>query len=140
MNYPDRPIALRALRALAKVGLEGDSRVIVGAVKNYPEKSGGRDRFWATACAALGELGDPLAIDPLMEWADKYKFLQSKKERSLEVRRAAIEGLGCFRSNAVRIFLVSLLKDAEKELKAPLERAVKSIDEKLSQPQESKAD
>jgi hypothetical protein len=138
LKHPDRPIAARALRVLAKVGLEGDSRAILGAVKIYPEKSGGRDHFWAAACQALGEMGDPLAIDSLMEWADKYKFLQSKKERSLEIRRAAIEGLGHFRSNAARAFLASLQKDAEKELKAPLERALKSIDEKLSQPQDDK--
>ncbi len=137
MDHPDRPIAAKALQVLAKVGLEGDSRAIVAAVKNYPEKSGGRDRFWAAACLALGELGDPLGMDPLMEWADKYKFLQSKKERSLEVRRAAIEGLGYFRSNLVKTFLASLQKDAEKELKAALERSLKSIDEKLSRPQDS---
>ena len=136
LNVPDRPAAPKALRVLAKVGLEGDSRVIVAAVKNYPEKSAGKDRFWAAACLALGELGDALAIDPLMEWADKYKFLQSKKERSLEVRRAAIEGLGYFRSNAVRTFLASLQKDVEKELKASVERSLKSIDEKLSRPQD----
>ncbi|HUO58430.1 MAG TPA: HEAT repeat domain-containing protein [bacterium] len=138
LKKPETPIAVGALKVLAKVGLEGDSREIVAAVKNYPSQASGRERFWAAACQALGELGDPLAIDPLMEWADKYKFLEHKKERGLEVRRAAIEALGHFRSNTVKTFLSSLQKEGEKELKTAVEKSIKSVDEKLAQPQDAK--
>ena len=138
LRKPEALIAFRGLKALAKVGLEGDSRVIVAAVRNYPAHTIGRERFWVAACQALGELGDPLAIDSLMEWAEKYKFLEHKKDRGLEVRRAAIEALGHFRSNAVKAFLADLQKEGEKELKPAIEKSIKSVDERLAQPQDAK--
>jgi len=125
LGAPEKPQALTALRVLGRVGMEGDGSVIVAAVRNYPSHGKGREGFWIAACAALGELGDHDSIGALREWADKYKFLEHKKDRGLEVRRAALEALGHFKTPEVRAFLEGLRKDIEKELLPTLERASK---------------
>lgn len=131
LEKPDQPVAFRALEALSRIGTEGDGEAIVAAVKRYPPRGKDRERFWVQACRALGALSDAAAASALMEWAEKYKFMEHKKERSLEVRRAALEALGGFRSPTVRDFLAAL-RGSEKELRPEVERALQSVEEKLS--------
>ncbi len=132
----ENPLALPAMKVLALTGLEGDSRKIIAAVRKFPEQSKQKEKFWVSACLALGEMADPLSIDALMEWAEKYRFLEKKKVRDMKVREAALEALGHFRSNSVKTFLETLLKDAEKEIKPAAERALKAVEAKLEKPPE----
>lgn len=132
LEKPESPIALEALETLAGVGMEGDGESIVLAVKKYPPHGKDRDNFWIKACQALGRLADTPSASALMEWAAKYKLLEQKKHRSLEVRRAAIQALGRFHSATVWEFLGELKKDGEKELKPDVEEALRSVAEKLS--------
>lgn len=131
LERPDQPVALRALEALSRMGREGDGETVVEAVKRYPPRGKDREKFWVQACRALGALSDAAAASALMEWAEKYKFMEHKRERSLEVRRAALEALGGFRSQTVRDFLATLQR-SEKELRPEVERALQSVEEKLS--------
>ena len=107
--------------------MEGDGEAIIQAVKNYPAHGRDKDQFWIKACQALGWLADTPAATALMEWAGKYKFMEHKKNRSLEVRRAAVGALAHFRSPTVRDFLTSLLAEGEKELHVDVEESLKSV-------------
>ncbi len=71
-------------------------------------------------CEAMGALADATSAPTLMEWADKYKMMENKKNRPLEIRRASLEALGHFRSKVVADFLAGLQKDVEKELRPTL--------------------
>jgi hypothetical protein len=51
----------------------------------------------------------------------------------MAVREAAVEALGHFRSQYVHKFLLKLEKDAEKELRPLVERALKGVNEKLAE-------
>lgn len=132
LEKPDTPIALEALETLGVVGIEGDGEPMVLAVKNYPPHGRDKEKFWLQACQALGSLADPPAAAALMEWGGKYHFMEAKKNRSLEVRRAAIQALRRFRSSEVRDFLAGLKKDGEKELKEDVEKTLKSVDENIA--------
>jgi hypothetical protein len=131
---PGSALSFRALKALAKVGLEGDAGPILEAVQKYPAHSHDREKFWILACQVLGELGDAMAIPSLMEWAEKYKFLEHKKERSPEVRKVAIEALGHFASADVKGFLEGLRKEGEKEFKPAVDKALASLGAKQEKP------
>jgi hypothetical protein len=125
LKKPEGPLASRAVQVLGKVGLDGDSRVILEAVQHYPNAS-----FWITACHALGNLSDPLAVGDLLEWAAPYKLLENRKNRPLDVRRAAVEALGHFPSAEVRDFLLGLRKEGEKEVQKEVDLALRSLTEK----------
>lgn len=129
LEKPETPQAFQALQVLSVVGIEGDSLFIAEAVKKYSVQGKDREHFWIKACQTLAKLAEPSAAEPLMEWADKYKFLEkNKKERSLEVRRAAIEALGHFKTPEVKEFLTGLKKDIEKELSPALEQALQALE------------
>jgi len=132
LEKPEAPIALEALETLAAVGLEGDGEAIVKAVKDYPPHGKEREKFWVKACEALGRLADTPATTHLMDWAGKYKFMERKMGRSLEVRRAAIQALGHSRSATVWDFLGSLRGEVEKELKPDVDESWKSVGARLS--------
>ena len=134
LERPEVPIAYQALQTLSRVGLEGDGKYIVKAVRDYPSASKGRDSFWQKACQSLGVLADTESVQALMEWAGKYKFMESRKDRSLEIRRAAVEALGQLRSQSVLEFLSDLQREGEKELKGDVELALKSVKENLARP------
>jgi len=129
----DKNLSVHALKTLGKIALEGDSIVIVDAIKAYGPESPAKEEFWIEACRVLGELAEAYTINILVEWADSYRFLEKKSERPLAVREAAVEALGHFRSQYVRKFLAKLEKDAEKELRPVAEQALKSVNEKLSE-------
>ena len=130
LRKPENPLALQALQVLSKVGLEGDGQAMAEAVQQYPAHAKGRELFWIKACQVIAELKDPTGVEFLMQSADKYKMMESKKNRSLEVRRAAVEALGQFPSPEVMDFLVGIQKDAEKELKPIIDQSLKSGGEK----------
>jgi hypothetical protein len=130
LDRPDTPAATQALEVLSKIGREGDAKAIAEAVKKYPAGSKDREAFWVKACQTMGELADLTGAEILMEWADKYKLMENKKNRSLEVRRAAMEALGHFRSKTVADFLAGLQKDAEKELRPTIDQAIVSAGQK----------
>lgn len=132
LEKPEAPIALEALETLGVVGIEGDAEAIVLAVKNYPPQGKDKEKFWVKACEALGYLADAPAAAALMEWGGKYHFMEAKKNRSLEVRRAAIRALRRFRSSEVRDFLAGLKKEGEKELKEDVEETLRSVDENIA--------
>ncbi len=132
LEKPDAPIALDALETLAAVGLEGDGEAIVQAVRNYPPHGKDRERFWHRACQALGSLADAPSEAALMEWAGRYKFMEARKNRSLEVRREALKALGRFRSKAVRDFLSALREEGEKDLKGDVEEAWRAVEARLA--------
>ncbi len=127
LRKPESPLALQALQVLSKVGLEGDSQAIAEAVKQYPAHAKGRELFWMKACQTMGELEDPSGVEFLIEWADKYKMMESRKNRSLEVRRTALEALGHFNTPSTIEFLTGLQKDAEKELRPTIDQSLKSV-------------
>jgi hypothetical protein len=129
----DPLLSVPALRTLAKVGLDGDSHPIVEAVKSYGPETPGREEFWVEACRVLGEMAEAYTINVLVEWADSYRFLEKKGERPMAVREAAVEALGHFRSQYVHKFLSKLEKDAEKELRPIVEKALKSVNERLAE-------
>ena len=129
----NKDLSIPALRTLAKIALEGDSLPIVEAVKAYGPENPGREEFWIEVCRVLGEMAEAYTINILVEWAAGYKFLEKKSERPMAVREAAVEALGHFRSQYVQKFLLKLEKEAEKELKPIVERALKSVDEKLAE-------
>lgn len=132
LQNPESPIASEALGTIAQLGVEGDGQLVIEAVQRHSSHGKERENFWIRACQALGALQDDAAAAGLMEWAAKYKFMEQKKGRSLEVRRAAIQALGNFRSETVRDFLASLKGDIEKELKADTEEAFKSVEGNLA--------
>ena len=125
LEKPETANAYQALQVLSKVGLEGDAQAIAQAVKKYPLHSNDREKFWVKACQAMGALSDSAGAEILMEWADKYKMLEKKKDRGIEVRKAAIEALGHFKTKEVKDFLTSLRKDPEKELQPAVENALR---------------
>src|SRR5580698_6184018 len=125
LDRPDTPAATQALEVLSKIGREGDAKAIAEAVKKYPAGAN-REAFWVKACQAMGELADLTGAEILMEWADKYKLMENKKNRNLEVRRAALEALGHFRSKTVADFLTGLQKDPEKELRPTIDESLKT--------------
>lgn len=127
LKKPEGPLGTRAVQVLGKVGLEGDSRYILEAIQHHPGTS-----FWIAACQALGDLADPPALETLLEWAGPYKLLENRKNRPLEVRRAALEALGHYRSVAAREFLVGLQKEGEKDVKQAVDQALRSVTEKLA--------
>jgi hypothetical protein len=134
LKKADGPLGLKALEVLAEVGLEGDSRQVLEAVRSYPLHGAGREGFWVAACRALGKMADPLSIESLVEWAEKYKLLENKKTRPLVIRKAAIGALGHFRSNVVKNYLFELQKEGEKELREEVEHALRSVNERLARP------
>ncbi len=129
----DKKLSTPALKTLSKVGVEGDSFVIVEAIKAYGAESPAKEEFWVEACRVLGEMAEAYTINLLVEWADGYKFLEKKGERPMAVREAAVAALGHFRSQYVLKFLMKLEKDGEKELRPAVETALKSVQEKLSE-------
>jgi hypothetical protein len=133
MGSGNKELSIPALRTLAKIALEGDSLPVVEAVKAYGPENPGREEFWVEVCRVLGEMAEAYTINILVEWAAGYKFLEKKSERPMAVREAAVEALGHFRSQYVHKFLLKLEKEAEKELKPIVERALKSVDEKLAE-------
>lgn len=133
LNKPENPLAFQALHILSEVGLEGDGAIIIESVKKYPAHGRDREKYWVQACQTLGRLADPQSQETLLEWADKYRFLEHKKERGMEVRKAAIEALGSFRSNEVKKFLEGLKKEGEKELSPFIVEALRSVDGKMAQ-------
>jgi len=128
-HQPD--LALVALRVLPRVGMEGDAREVVGALKRFPTESREKEIFWLEACRVLGELADPYSISFLMEWADRYKFLENKRERSLSIRLASLEALSHFKSNNVLKFLGNLQNEPEKEVEKAASAAFLSVQEKI---------
>ena len=68
-----------------------------------------------------------------MEWAENYKFLEGKKDRTILVRKAAIEALGQFRSQYVLKFLNRIEKDVEKELREIVQGARQAVEAKLEE-------
>ncbi len=132
LESPEGEHAIPAMRILAKLGLEGDSRTLIATAKKFPVESKGRENFLIETCQTLGELQDPYAINYLAEWADSYKFLEVKKERGMALRIAAVQALGHFRSRYVEKFLIKLSKEAEKELKPEVSLALKSVQGKLN--------
>ena len=126
LEKPESSLAPRALQVLGKIGLEGDATAVVQAVQKYPPHGKEKEAFWIQACQTLGELEDPAGIEALMEWAGKYKLMESRKNRSLEVRRAALEALGRFHTQPVTAFLLGLQKEGEKELAPAIDQALKS--------------
>ncbi len=136
MGAMDKDLSLPALRIMDKIGLEGDSLLIVEAVKAYGLENPLRDDFWVEACRVLGQLAEAYTINILVEWASSYHFLEKKTERPMALRAAAVEALGQFRSQYARKFLLKLEKDAEKELRPSVEKALKSLGERLSETME----
>jgi hypothetical protein len=130
LEKPDNPVTLRALQVLGKIGLEGDATAILQAVQKYPPHAKEREAFWIKACQTLGEMADPSCLETLMEWGDKYKLMENKKNRSQEIRRAALEALGRFPTPQVVEFLTRLQKDGEKELRPVIDQALASAGEK----------
>ena len=132
LQNPESPIAWEALGTIAQLGMEGDSELVVAAVQRHSSHGKDKESFWVKACQTLGSLQDTAAAAALMEWAAKYKFMEPKKGRSLEVRRAALQALGRFRSETVRNFLFSLKGDIERELKGDAEEALKAAEGNLA--------
>ncbi len=130
LKKPENPLALQALQVISKVGLEGDGQLIGEAVKQNSARAKDRELFWVKACQVMGELEDPSGVGFLMEWADKYKMMEGKKNRSLEVRRAALEALGHFHTPSVIAFLTGLQKDSEKELRPTLDESLRAAGQK----------
>jgi hypothetical protein len=128
-HQPD--LALAALRVLPRVGMEGDAREVVGTLKRFPAESREKEIFWLEACRVLGELADPYSISFLMEWAERYKFLENKRERSLSIRLAALEALSHFKSNNVLKFLGNLRNEPEKEVEKAASASFLSVQEKI---------
>lgn len=124
LEHPQTPQAYQALLALAALGMDEEAQAVIDSVRKYPAQGKDREKYWVRACQVLGDSREALAAKTLMEWADKYKFLENKKERGLEVRRAALEALGKMRSKEIRDFLTGLKKDIEKELASSLDKAL----------------
>ncbi|HVZ79499.1 MAG TPA: HEAT repeat domain-containing protein [bacterium] len=131
LKKPEGPLSLRAVQVLGKVGLDGDSRVLMEAARRHPTPA-----FWTAVCQALGNLADPASLDTLLEWAASYKLLENRKNRPLEVRRAALEALGRYRSRVAKNFLEDLKKEGEKDVKQAVDQALRSVTEKLSKPEQ----
>lgn len=132
LQNPESPIGWQALETLGLLGMEGDGEFVAAAVHRHSSHGKDKEAFWVKACQAMGAIQDVASANALMEWAAKYKFMEQKKGRSLEVRRAAIRALGRFRSETVRDFLSSLKDDSEKELKADVEEALRSVEGNLA--------
>ena len=133
LEAPNKEVALWAMNLLPKMALEGDSRNIIAAVKLFPPDVPGKEDFWIQACAVLGALQEPFSINSLVEWAENYKFLEGKKDRTILVRKAAIEALGQFRSQYVLKFLNRIEKDVEKELREIVQGARQAVEAKLEE-------
>lgn len=110
----DLGVVRRALHLLGRMQIDGASRHVVGMLESreFPRKDQ-KDEFWVEACQVLGDMSDPMAIKPLMEWAQAYGLLEKRKEKTLLVRRAAIQALGRFRSHQVKNFLEKLINEGD---------------------------
>jgi hypothetical protein len=131
LEFPDQPLAYRALALLPTVGQEGDAREIISAMRKYKTRSAGWHEFMIRGCQVLGKMADPYSINYLFELAEHYKFLEGHKDRPLEIRRAAIEALGNYHFQSVKNYLTALQKGLEKELKPAAEESLKSVEENL---------
>jgi hypothetical protein len=129
-------LALAALKVIAKLGMEGDSRKVIFELKNYAVDSPARESFWLEACKTLGGLAEPYALSDLMEWAGKYKFLENKKERGSSIRLAALEALSQFKSERVAAFL-SKLQEEEKEMRPAVQAALEKVRKRIRENGES---
>jgi hypothetical protein len=129
----DKDLSIPALSIMDKIGMEGDSLLIVEAVKAYDLTHPLREDYWVEACRVMGLLTEAYTINILVEWASGYHFLEKKIERPMTVRAAAVEALGQFRSQYAQKFLRKLEKEAEKELRPSIEKALKNLDEKLAE-------
>jgi len=110
----DLEVVRFAMRVLNKLRVDGTSRYIVGMLetRDFPTKES-RDEYWVEACQALGDMGDPMSIKPLCDWAQSYSLLEKRKEKTLVVRRAAVQALGRFRSHQVKTFLEKLINEGD---------------------------
>jgi len=113
----DLDIVRRALKLLSAPHLEGVSRPLVAMLetREFSTKEA-RDAFWVEACQVLGDIADPRSIKPLTDWAQTYSALEKRKEKSVAVRRAAIQALGRFQREYVKTFLENLINEGDPAL------------------------
>jgi HEAT repeat protein len=83
--------------------------------REFPNKES-KDAFWVEACQVLGDIADPRSIKPLTDWAQTYNLMEKRKEKSLLVRRAAIQALGRFQRDYVKTFLENLINEGDPAL------------------------
>lgn len=126
--------ALHALRLFSAFAREGDSRELLQVVENRSyEGRGEKEVIYTELCAVLGRLTESLAIPTLQDWIQAKGLLDKLKEKSVAVKRAAIQALGQYRSHQVRIFLERYAEHGERDLRPAAQSALQAVLERMAE-------
>jgi hypothetical protein len=127
--------ALEALRIFSDLAQEGDSRELIRVVeeRDYPQKQD-RELFLIEVCQCLGRMVDTLAVPILEDWIHPKGLMDKLKDRPRELKKAALQALGQYRSQQVRSFLEKYVESGDKDLRHEATQALKMVTERLTAP------
>ena len=116
-----------------EIAQTGDAREILRALeeRSFDEKSD-KERFSLSVCECLGRLADTLAVPVLEEWIQPKGLIEKFKERNIDIRRAALQALGQYRSRQVRSFLEKIAEHGDKDLRPAAQEALNRVSDRLA--------
>jgi HEAT repeat protein len=81
----------------------------------------------------LGRLTEPMVVPVLEEWVHPKGILDRLRDKSDAVKRAALQALGQYKSQQVRLFLEHCAEHLDKDLRKDALEALRSVTERLSE-------
>lgn len=126
--------ALHALRLFPALAQEGDTRELlqIAEARDFDGRST-KDVFLVETCVALGRLTEAFAITELEEWVQAKGILDRLRDKSDVVKRAALQALGQYKSQQVRLFLERYSEHGDRDLRKDALEALHSVTERLSE-------
>jgi len=109
LDHEDRDVQARAAEVLGKIG---DTRAAAPLVKAFTDTR--RPNNFRRICAlSLGELGDPIALEPLARTVSDYVASGSSDRQVFEMAEAGAEALGGIPGQRAFELLLQLLQAAQ---------------------------
>ena len=116
-------IAAMAARVAGKIGFKAVIPVLIKAAKIREGRFPDNHEYLKSVCQALGDLGDPSALEVLEDFARKKPLLRGKTY-SLDVRLAAIEALTKLQKPEAWEFVEKLMEEKNPALQSALEKLI----------------
>jgi hypothetical protein len=116
-------IAAMAARVAGKIGFKAAVPVLIKAAKIREGRFPDNQEYLKSVCKALGDLGDPVALEFLEDIARKKPLLRGKTY-SLDVRLAAIEALTKLQRPEAWEFVEKLMEEKNPALQEALEKLI----------------